>query len=245
MGFTEDPRGHDPTSRSVFWAEGFVVPTGLALPIPHLEDVKCAMRARVEEQADLSQTLEVHNVRGELPAVAHLMRLCTPIAHELTGRDDVRCTYDEVLVSPPGLACGTPWHQDEASSRLGRLGLQLGFRRPDTSLTFWIPLQHVSADNGALRYLPGSHRAGLLRHERTDSGQNFLPNIDTGSSVTVELNAGQCVVHQGEVIHGANPNPSSAARWAVGLQFRPGGSSFVQHRTDAGGWPQQGARKHA
>jgi ectoine hydroxylase-related dioxygenase (phytanoyl-CoA dioxygenase family) len=233
------PHVLDPAWRDTLWAEGFVVPLGFALPVAPLDDIRLALHDRVAAAAEAGVTLELRNLRTEIPAIAELTALCRPVANTLTGRDDMRCNFDELLVAPAGLAAGTAWHQDEASSRLGRFGLRFRFRRPDTSMTFWIPLQPVSVDNGALRYQPGSHRTGLRHHERTaNGGPRYLPGVDDGTAVTVALEVGQCVVHNGEVIHGAAPNPSSSARWAIGIQFRPGPSSFVQRRADVGGWPQ-------
>jgi hypothetical protein len=206
--------------RVAFRAQGFAVPANFTVPLEVLDAIRSVATSGDGRLVLAAGETEARELRSSVPALAALVELCTPEANALTTRSDMRCTFDEVILARPGGHDATSWHQDDAFSSVRRWGLIPPQR--SLSLTFWIPLQDVSEASGALRYLPGSHRLDLRKHQREASGRFFIAEVDGSASQTVALDAGQCVVHHGRVVHRANPNLTSEPRWAVGIQFRPG-----------------------
>ena len=66
----------------------------------------------------------------------------------------------------PGDPKTTPWHQDAFFWPLA----------PHNSVTVWVAFEDSDADNGAMKVIPGTHRAQHIRHEDSDSGSDVLPS---------------------------------------------------------------------
>ena len=105
------------------------------------------------------------------------------------------------------------WHQD-----LRYWGLD----DAEGQVSAWLALGPVSRTNGCMRFLPGSHRGGLLEHKDTFAGDNFLTRgqeavaeIPQERVVDVELRPGQASFHHGRLLHSSAPNRSNQRR--VGL----------------------------
>ena len=105
----------------------------------------------------------------------------------------------------------TPWHMDKQ---------YWANRRP--KLSVWIPLDDVSAENGTLKVLPGSH----LREwqEVSSSGEDangeFRSRIDTSDIreedvVLCEIPRGSFVVFSDALLHASTPNDSGQDRYAI------------------------------
>ncbi|MCA9113553.1 MAG: phytanoyl-CoA dioxygenase family protein [Planctomycetaceae bacterium] len=102
---------------------------------------------------------------------------------------------------PAGTEHPTPPHQDNYYFCL----------RPPQVLTMWLALDPVDEQNGCLRYVSGSHKAGLRSHGATEvlgfsQGITDYGPEDTEKEVAMILEAGDLVVHHGETIHRADPN---------------------------------------
>ena len=70
------------------------------------------------------------------------------IASALLGSDKVNLLYDQVFVKEAGEHAPTPWHNDQPYWPVS--GTQI--------LTVWLAFDHVTAENGALEFVRGSHR---------------------------------------------------------------------------------------
>ena len=57
---------------------------------------------------------------------------------------------------PAGRGGATPWHQDEAY----RADPNFAYNQ----VSFWIPLQHATEQNGCMQFIPGSKKGDLLTH---------------------------------------------------------------------------------
>lgn len=144
----------------------------------------------------------------------------SPLCHALGG--DPRLVALLVQLLPGGVAFlsdkivlknashrfATPWHQDAA--------YWPGTR---TKLSVWIALDEVTAANGALRVLPGSHLHHPVHnhnpsgHVTTGEFHNALALGDNPPAArTVAVPAGAAVVFSDLLIHGSHPNHSGADR---------------------------------
>jgi hypothetical protein len=106
------------------------------------------------------------------------------------------------------------WHQDAYYWPLS----------PHESLTVWIAFGDSDEQNGAMQVIPGSHRAGLLKHGRTTDTQSVLTleceteQFRADTAVSLNLKAGEISIHDDKIVHGSPANPSDRPR--VGLTAR-------------------------
>lgn len=89
----------------------------------------------------------------------------------------------------------------------------------------WIALSEISADDGALGVLPGSHR--LVDFDRTpeDPGHDWCNELvgNSAPSALIEMSAGQAVLFDHRVVHFSNANDGTQLRGAANLGLcRPG-----------------------
>ncbi|MCY4607199.1 MAG: phytanoyl-CoA dioxygenase family protein [bacterium] len=109
------------------------------------------------------------------------------------------------------------WHQD-----LRYWGLDDDSRE----ITAWIALGDVARENGAMRFMPGSHRHGIVEHRDTwqDSnqlsrGQELAVDVDEKQAVDVELKSGEMSLHHGNLYHSSPANGSASRRIGLALRF--------------------------
>lgn len=109
------------------------------------------------------------------------------------------------------------WHQD-----LRYWGLDDDSRE----ITAWIALGDVTRDNGAMRFIPRSHRHGIVEHRDTwrDSnqlsrGQELAVDVDEKQAVDVELMSGEMSLHHGSLYHSSPANRSASRRIGLALRF--------------------------
>jgi ectoine hydroxylase-related dioxygenase (phytanoyl-CoA dioxygenase family) len=125
-------------------------------------------------------------------------------------------SFDHAILKPPGIGAPTPWHQDEAF----RLNYAPGY----DEISIWIPLQPVDTTSGCMEFLPGSHRAPVLRHASpgNDPRVHALACVDTfdeTKAVACPLPAGGCTIHHARTLHHAGANTSPNPRRAYILGF--------------------------
>lgn len=143
--------------------------------------------------------------RYGLPALAAELLGC-PVNQE---RDSVQW-----FNKPPRIGGPTAAHQDGHYWMI----------EPNHGLTFWIPLAPVDAENGAVRYIPGSHRRGLRPHGRSGV-LGFSQSIrdygeaDLAAEQVMACEPGDILAHHSLTIHRADPNPSDRPRPSLGLAF--------------------------
>lgn len=110
------------------------------------------------------------------------------------------------------------WHQDAFYWPLS----------PHHSVTVWIAFTDSTEETGAMRVIPGSHRAGIIKHKRSASTDSVLTlELETGSfrddtAVPLVLHAGEMSLHDDRIIHGSPANPSDRPR--IGLTMRYSGT---------------------
>ena len=108
------------------------------------------------------------------------------------------------------------WHQD---------GHYMTLDQP-AFVSAWVALTESTAENGCMRVVPGSHRAGRLPHGETalsaknllSSGLEIAVNVDDDDGVDVVLRPGELSLHHVNIVHGSNPNDSG--KWRIGFAIR-------------------------
>lgn len=117
--------------------------------------------------------------------------------------DDVVSKGLHYFNKPPGLSQATPPHQD-------------GFYfciTPNEAVTIWMALDDMDAENGAVIYVAGSHKKGVLAHNASyvlgfSQGVSSPDAPDLGRPVVCNVKRGDCLVHHSLMIHSAGANES-------------------------------------
>ncbi|OPX14986.1 phytanoyl-CoA dioxygenase family protein [Gordonia sp. i37] len=135
----------------------------------------------------------------------------------------LRFFYDQVFAQEPGAGTGAPYHQDFAYLPI----------RGSLHFRIWVPLDVVTPDSGAVRYLKGSHRGPVYRPRSFSGdpkvsaiyGQSPYPEIpeaftDSPAAWFVgEANPGDALLHHPKTVHGSPRNASARYRRAVTTIF--------------------------
>jgi non-haem Fe2+, alpha-ketoglutarate-dependent halogenase len=110
------------------------------------------------------------------------------------------------------------WHQDASYWPL----------TPSKVVTVWLAIDDVEEANGAMQFIPGSHRHGQIPFEySTAEEKNVLgqavrnPEEFGDPPVSVCLRAGQISIHTDLLLHGSAPNRSALRRCGLTLRYMP------------------------
>lgn len=128
------------------------------------------------------------------------------MAAQLLGVDSLRLWQDQALYKEPG-GRETTAHQDVTFWPIGTAPL----------VSAWIPFDAVTRNNGAMAYVPGSHRAGALKtvditHQSTPYDILSDPKLGGLTPHWVSVDPGAVVWHHGCTVHQAAANHSAHAR---------------------------------
>jgi len=129
------------------------------------------------------------------------------IAASLMQADKINLLFDQILVKEPDTSTPTAWHQDYTYWPVAG----------DQVSTLWLALDPVTFDSGAVEYLRGSHRWGkkylAISFDPDQKYDEDLPEVpdveadrDAYDIVSFELEPGDCTIHHGLTLHGAQPN---------------------------------------
>ncbi len=136
------------------------------------------------------------------------------LARQVMG-PDARLARDEIVIKPPRDGAATPWHQSEATG-------DSAFQHRELSLA--LALDNLDAESGCLRFIPGSHRGGVVRHVRL-SGPDGGVVLDCGAAidpivaVSCPVPAGGCTLHTMATITATAPNRSDRQSWIYVVTF--------------------------
>jgi len=132
----------------------------------------------------------------------------------------VRFWHDQLFVKPAKDGGIVAWHQD--FSYWTRT-------RPMAHLTCWIALDDSTAENGCVRYVPGSHKWDLLPRGNLANDMNAIFEVLTEEQrtefepVAIELKKGEASFHHPLMLHGSYENSSEKPRRATVINvFRDG-----------------------
>lgn len=143
------------------------------------------------------------------------------IARRLARVQGVRLWHDHALLKQPGDSKPTPWHQDLPYWPMNEQG----------ALSIWIALDDVDERNGAMSFIPGSHRVGALPGINLVDPQDIFAMVPGGAlagtkPVTARMRAGSCTFHNGLTFHYAAANQTERPRRAMVMIYMPDGTTF-------------------
>lgn len=130
-----------------------------------------------------------------------------------------------LFAKPGGTGKEIPWHQDGHFYCIS----------PLESCSVWIALDDVDTENACMRYIPGSHKLGLVEHlkeDREDVGTSSSVNaalFDEGAAKDDVLPAGRFSIHDVNLIHGSRANRSSRRRAGLAIRYMPASSHYDHH----------------
>ena len=140
------------------------------------------------------------------------------IGAQLLGVDGLHLWQDQALYKESG-GRETDAHQDQTFWPIGDADL----------ISAWIPFDAVTFENGAMAYVPGSHKAGGLKPvDITHSTEPYDiladPALKGAAPEWVSVNPGNVVWHHGFTVHQAAANTSLNLRRVFTVVFVAAGS---------------------
>lgn len=149
----------------------------------------------------------------------------------------------ELFIKEPSSNKTVSWHQDITYWGMGET---------DDEVTAWIALSDVSVKAGCMRFIPGSHKGGIVDHNDTFSEDNLLSRgqeiggIDESKAVHGPLKPGEMSLHHGRCFHASGANGSDDRRIGLAIRYvtpevrdhAPGRdwAMPVRGEAPAGGW---------
>jgi ectoine hydroxylase-related dioxygenase (phytanoyl-CoA dioxygenase family) len=122
--------------------------------------------------------------------------------------------WGHMIGKPPG-ARAVDWHQDHA------------YWQPEFdyhALGVWLPMHDVSIEMGAMQFVAGSHKRGLLCHRHLEDPAHNLLTVDepfdAGAITPCPLKMGGATFHHAETLHYTAPNTTAGFRMAFPMEFQ-------------------------
>jgi phytanoyl-CoA hydroxylase len=132
---------------------------------------------------------------------------------------DVSLFHCKLLMKAARDGTVTPWHQDYSYWITDD-------NRP-LMLNCMLSIDDATPENGCIQMVPGSHRRGLMEHDRAGKVfGRFLPGYfqPREDAVTVPMPAGSAIFFGPLVIHGSDANRSERDRRAVTIAYNVTGN---------------------
>ncbi|MEM8595322.1 MAG: phytanoyl-CoA dioxygenase family protein [Pseudomonadota bacterium] len=208
-------------ARDAYARDGFLCPLpvfGAEETARHramLEDYEGGHRARgLPHDMEQYKRINSHIVMREAAVLALDPRVLDPVESILGP--DILLWSAEFIVKEARTDKVIAWHQDLT---------YWGMDGSDHEVTAWIALSPASVEAGCMRFVPGSHRGGLVAHEDRDDPANLLSRgqelavvVDDAEAVSAALAPGQMSLHHGRIFHASGPNVTDDRR--IGLVIR-------------------------
>jgi hypothetical protein len=124
--------------------------------------------------------------------------------------------FDQYVVKGPEGGLPFSWHQDS--------GYVVGNGGPPDHapyVTCWCPLDDATIENGTVRLMPGSHRGGILPHDRQPGSNDLVGAPAETEGVIVEAKAGDIVAFSSLLLHATGANRTDRARRVYLAQYTP------------------------
>ncbi len=107
------------------------------------------------------------------------------------------------------------WHQDSTYWPLS----------PTKTVTVWLAIDDADPQNANMRFIPRSHKHGLIDYDQSDKQADVLnmivdnPEQYGDAPVDVTLKAGQFSLHSDQLLHGSLANDSDRRRCGLTIRY--------------------------
>ena len=152
--------------------------------------------------------LKAHLLFGWADAIVHDPGLLDAV-ESLIG-PEIMVWSSGVFWKAPHSGAYVSWHQDSTNFELDDAA---------AVVRAWVALTPATLANGTMRFAPGKHRIGQIRHvdrkaegELLSRGETIDLAIDEAASVPVLIDAGEVSFHHLHTPHGSGPNASDHPR---------------------------------
>lgn len=136
---------------------------------------------------------------------------------------DIILWGSQLFCKPAGTGLAVPWHQDGHFWPI----------RPLATCSVWVAIDDVDLENGAMQYIPGSHRERRLFEHEPATGEELALNaqlaprhLDLSQAAVDTLGAGELSLHDVYLVHGSEPNRSARRRAAYVIRYMPASSHY-------------------
>ncbi len=131
---------------------------------------------------------------------------------------DLKIYVDQTLCKPPRVGSAKPPHQDSAYwTNID----------PPNLVICWMALDDATEDNGCMRFIPGSHKAGVTEHKHLEDFRVEDADFDYEREAAVPLKAGGCSFHHSLALHRTDVNSSSERRIGLTVAYMSATSKYV------------------
>ena len=129
--------------------------------------------------------------------------------------DDVVAWATHYFCKLPGDGKAVSFHQDASYWGL----------TPAKTVTVWLALDDTDEENGAMQFLPGSHKAGHIPWKESSEESVLNQQIEDISvfekPFSDNLKAGEFSLHSSLLVHGSPKNQSSRRRCGLTIRYAP------------------------
>ena len=132
----------------------------------------------------------------------------------LDGKEPVCHFHSKLMQKEPKVGGAWEWHQDYG------YWYKNEFLLPDQMMSVMVAITNANKENGCLQVIRGSHKMGRVEHgfsgEQVGASQRYVNlALKTMELVYVELEAGDVLFFQSNLLHRSEANLSDKARWSM------------------------------
>ena len=146
------------------------------------------------------------------------------VVEMLLETPNLKLLADETFMKPPHHGSAKEFHQDAAS---------WPWLVPQAWVTAWLALDDVTLVNGALQFIAGSHKLGLIPVDCVD---NLQTDDVLAKEVTVPVGAGGCIFLHSLSLHATRANTTPHRRRAHAMRYVAAESKSLVDMSDKPGY---------
>jgi non-heme Fe2+,alpha-ketoglutarate-dependent halogenase len=210
------PKALTPAQIDSYRRDGFLSPVRAVTEAEASECMRSVDRFEAETGEKASRRLRT-KAHLLMPWLADLVRHpgILDAVEDIIG-PDILCWGGGIFVKRPHDPSFVSWHQDT----------WYWSWQPKEAVTAWLAFTDSTPENGAVRYLAGSHDRPIATHSTLANPNNLLTTslevaggVDEAKAVDTSLKAGEMILHHERVVHGSLPNSSDRPRVGFSIQY--------------------------